>query len=144
MTQQEWDKRFIELAFVISKWSKDPNTKVGAVIVSSDNRLTSTGYNGFSEGLEESDQMWKRPIKYEYVIHAEVNALLNIRGRDAKDCTIYLTTHPCHKCLSNLVNAGIRRVVWKAPSEEWRNRWITPYKEIFDKYRELILMEEIE
>lgn len=71
-----WDDRFLELATVISSWSKDPSTQVGAVIVDDDNRVISIGYNGFPKGIKDDHRLSNRDLKYEMVVHAEANALL--------------------------------------------------------------------
>jgi dCMP deaminase len=111
-TQQQWDQQWITVAQVTSKLSKDPSTKVGAVIVSSDNRKLSVGYNGFAKGIVETADMWNiRETKYEMVIHAEENALLNVPF-DVKDCSLYCTHQPCHRCLIRIANSGIVKVVY--------------------------------
>ena len=110
--QIQMDKHFIRLAWVTGlNLSKDPRTKVGAVIVSEDTRQVSIGYNGFPRHLNEAPERWEKPLKYEYVIHAELNAIMNCPF-DTKGCTLYCTHQPCHRCLEHLVNAGIKRVVY--------------------------------
>ena len=76
-TTDQWNKHWMEVALVTSKLSKDPSTQVGAVVVTQDNRQCSIGYNGFARGIEETPDKWQRPTKYEYVIHAELNAILS-------------------------------------------------------------------
>ena len=105
------DSTYLQIAENISKLSKDPNTKVGVVILSSDQRQISIGYNGFVSGIEETDEKWERPIKYEYVIHAELNALL-FCPFDRRNSTLYSTHQPCHKCLQYIIQTGIKRVVY--------------------------------
>ena len=110
--QEIMDRHFLRLAWVTAlNLSKDPSTKVGAVIVTEDTRQVSIGYNGFPRGLDESPERWEKPLKYEFVIHAELNAIMNCPF-DTKGCTLYCTHQPCHRCLEHLVNAGIRRVVY--------------------------------
>lgn len=123
--EQVWDNRWLDVALQVATWSKDPSTKCGAVIVQPDNRIVSVGYNGFAEGVEDTDERWTRPEKYEWVIHAEMNAILNVRSRDMADCTLYITTQPCHRCLQHIINTGIKKVVWLAPDEEFVQRWIS-------------------
>ena len=71
-----WDCRLIELAKTISTWSKDPSTKVGAVIVDSNRRILSTGYNGFPKGIKDDERLENRDEKLEMIVHAEINAIL--------------------------------------------------------------------
>jgi dCMP deaminase len=107
----KWDNLFLNMAVNVSKMSKDPSTQVGAIIVSSDNRKMSFGYNGFVCGIEETDDKWKRPTKYNYVQHAELNAVINCPF-DKTGCTLYCTHQPCHRCLEMAAQSGIVRVVY--------------------------------
>lgn len=110
--KDKWNKHWIEVAVITSKLSKDPSTKVGAVLVTPDNRQCSVGYNGFASGVEEKQNEWSdRSIKYEMVIHAEENALL-FCPFEKKGCKIYLTHTPCHKCLIRLVQCGISEIYY--------------------------------
>ena len=106
-----WDDRFLELATVISSWSKDPSTQVGAVIVDDDNRVISIGYNGFPKGIKDDHRLSNRDLKYEMIVHAEANALL-FANAPVKGCTIYTWPfQPCSRCAALIIQAGIRRVV---------------------------------
>jgi dCMP deaminase len=109
--QLKWDKMFIKMAIVASEMSKDPNTQVGAVLVSNDNRKISFGYNGFVRGIEETKCKCEKPHKYQYVMHAELNAVINCPF-DTIGCTLYCTHQPCHRCLETIAQAGIRRVIY--------------------------------
>ena len=94
--QLQMDLHFLRLAWVTGlNLSKDPRTKVGAVIVTEDTRQVSIGYNGFPKKLAEHPERWEKPLKYEYVIHAELNAIMNCPF-DTKGCTLYCTHQPCH------------------------------------------------
>src|ERR1700692_2564953 len=97
MTRQEkWDKRFLELAQFISKWSKDPSTCVGAVIVDKDLRIVSVGFNGLPKGVEDTEErLNNRDIKIKIVVHAERNAILFART-SLVGCTLY--TFPFSSC----------------------------------------------
>ena len=112
----KWDKRFLELAAHVAGWSKDPSTKVGAVIARK-NSVISMGYNGFPACVpDHEDWLNDRPIKYQYVIHAETNAILNAgrEGRDIRGTTLYLSPlPPCCECAKLIMAAGIIRVVAK-------------------------------
>ncbi len=111
---KKWDLRFLDLAEMIGSWSKDPSSKVGAVIVDQDRRIVSTGYNGFPQRISDSeDRLLNRDIKYKLVVHGEMNALL-FAERSVKGCTLYTTPFlPCSSCASIFIQAGIKRVVSK-------------------------------
>jgi dCMP deaminase len=102
---------FINIAKEISKKSKDPSTKVGSVIVDAENRIISTGYNGFVSKNDESFMTFERPMKYHLTIHAEMNALLfakqNLNGK-----IIYITHSPCPDCLKHILQCGIREIYY--------------------------------
>jgi dCMP deaminase len=87
-SDKDWDFRFLELAASISKWSKDPSTKVGAVIVSSDKKIVTLGYNGFPRNVRDDHRLETREIKYDLIVHAEANAIIHAR-ESLWDCTIY-------------------------------------------------------
>jgi len=108
----KWNNHWMGVALLTSKLSKDPNTKVGAIIVTMDNRQCSLGYNGFAKGIDESYEMWNtREIKLEMVIHAEENSLLNCPF-ETNGTKIYVTHQPCHKCLIRMLQAGIKEVYY--------------------------------
>lgn len=117
---EKWDLRFLSVAKEVAGWSKDPSTKVGAVLVDDLRRIISTGYNGFPRGVEDLEHRYShRPTKYSLVVHAEANALLNavVLPRDA---TLYCTLHPCEECSKLIVQAGVRRIV--VPLESYEKR----------------------
>ena len=87
-----WDEYFMGIAMLAAKRSKDPNTQVGACIVSQDNIIISTGYNGMPKGCSDDEYPWDRvgeETKYPYVVHAELNAVLNANGRDLRGSKLY-------------------------------------------------------
>lgn len=108
----KWDRRFLNLAKLISTFSKDPSTKVGAVIVDSKNRLVSTGYNGFPRGVSDNEELLNdRDEKYIRIIHAELNAILFAR-KDLSGNTLYSWPfQPCGACASIIIQCEIARVV---------------------------------
>ncbi|OHC75876.1 MAG: hypothetical protein A3G18_02075 [Rhodospirillales bacterium RIFCSPLOWO2_12_FULL_58_28] len=115
-----WDRRFLDLAEHISTWSKDPSTKVGAVLTHTEKRrVISVGFNGFPAGIEDSEErLGDRAVKYEMVVHAEQNAIL-FAGRQADGCTLYVTPlAPCARCAVIIIQAGIVRVVAPKPDFE--------------------------
>ena len=115
-----WDEAFMMHAIVASSRSKDPNSQVGACIVDKKMRVLSMGYNGAPEMWDDDKFPWDRDHedptlnKYPYVIHAEMNALLNYKGdhKDLEGSTVYVTLFPCHECAKFLAQAGIKKVVY--------------------------------
>lgn len=111
-----WDKKFMGLANYIAKWSKDPSTKVGAVIVNSDKRVVSLGYNGFPQGVDDSVvERYERPAKYKYTEHSERNAIFSAArlGVSLVGCTIYCNYLPCADCARAIIQSGIVKVVYE-------------------------------
>lgn len=115
-----WDERFLHLALHVSRWSKDPSTQVGAVIVRPDRTIASVGYNGFPRGVVDDHRLHTREDKYPLVVHAEMNAVLNAR-EPLNGYTLYLWPLPCcSRCAVHIIQAGIKRVVAAFPAPE---RW---------------------
>lgn len=116
----KWDQRFLDVAQLVSTWSKDPSTKVGAVIVRPDMTIASTGYNGFPKYMDDSDFLYDhRETKYARIIHAEMNALLHLR-EPVKGYMIY--TFPmltCERCAVHIIQSGITRVC-SIKNDNWR------------------------
>lgn len=106
-----WSTYFMEIAKAVSTRSKDPMTQVGAVIVNKDNHIIGTGYNGFAPGYVEIPELWERPTKYDHVIHAEANALLNSLQSPA-GAKVYCTLFPCKECAKLLAGAKIKQVYY--------------------------------
>ena len=112
-----WDEYFMGIALLSAKRSKDPNTQVGACIVSEDNRILSIGYNGAPRGLHDDIMKWEREgsfldTKYAYVCHGELNAILNYRG-DLSGSKIYVGLFPCNECAKAIIQSGIKEVIYK-------------------------------
>ena len=112
-----WDEYFMGIAMLAARRSKDPNTQVGACIVSQDNIIISTGYNGMPKGCSDDEFPWERTgaeneTKYPYVVHAELNAILNANGRDLRDSRIYVALFPCNECAKAIIQSGIREIVY--------------------------------
>lgn len=104
----------MEMAELVATWSKDPSTKVGAVIVGSEGRILATGYNGFPRGIEDNESRYNdRHTKLLYVVHGEMNALYNAlqHGVDVNGATIYCTFPICSECAKGIIQAGIKKVV---------------------------------
>lgn len=125
--QYHWDKYFIDIADVVRSNSKDPNTKIGVVIVGPDREIRSTGYNGFPIGVTDTPERWERPLKYEYVAHAERNAidLAARHGASMKDCTLYMVAMDlaCNECAKTIIQAGIKEVVVFKYKENSDTKW---------------------
>ena len=111
----KWDKRFLSLAQHIATWSKDPSTQVGAVLVDNKKRVIGMGYNGFARGVEDKAIRYEnRPLKYQMVIHAEANALLNAVD-DVEGSHCYASQRPCAPCMALLIQSGISYIISPSP-----------------------------
>ena len=112
-----WDEYFMGVAHLSGMRSKDPNTQVGACIVSSDNKILSMGYNGFPSGCSDDDFPWEREgeeldTKYPFVTHSELNAILNYRGGSLEGTKLYVSLFPCNECAKAIIQSGIREVIY--------------------------------
>ena len=112
-----WDEYFMGVAVLASMRSKDPSTQVGACIVDNNNRILSTGYNGFPYGCSDDQFPWDREgtfsdTKYPYVVHAELNAILNAGGKNLTGSKIYVALFPCNECAKAIIQAGIKEVIY--------------------------------
>ena len=110
-----WDEYFMGVAMLTARRSKDPNTQVGACIVSPDKIIISTGYNGMPKGCSDDEFPWEREgeqTKYPYVVHAELNAILNANGRDLRGSKLYVALFPCNECAKAIIQSGVKEVVY--------------------------------
>ena len=112
-----WDEYFMGMAVLSSLRSKDPSTKVGAVIVSDEKKVVSIGYNGMPRYCDEDQLTWNKgeglDSKYLYVCHAEFNAILNTRhGEALKGCRLYVTLFPCNECAKACIQTGIKEIIY--------------------------------
>ena len=106
-----WDEYFMGVAMLAAGRSKDPNTQVGACIVSPENIIISTGYNGMPKGCSDDTFPWARTgeeTKYPFVVHAELNAILNANGRDLRGSRLYVALFPCNECAKAIIQSGVR------------------------------------
>lgn len=118
----KWHQRFIDLAQLVASWSKDPSTKVGAVLVDEKHRVLGLGYNGFPRGIADDPECLNhRPTKYALTVHAEANAILNAAPFELDGATIYCTHVPCTGCAKLIIQAGIKTVV--VPSGSFLHTW---------------------
>ena len=121
-----WDEYFMGVADLSGRRSKDPNTQVGACIVSEDNKILSMGYNGFPRGCSDDEFPWGKDeettdpysAKYLYVTHSELNAILNYRGGSLEGSKLYVTLFPCNECAKAIIQSGIRRIVYDSDKYE--------------------------
>ena len=110
-----WDEYFMGIAMLAARRSKDPSTQVGACIVSPDNIIISTGYNGMPKGCSDDEFPWGREgaeTKYPYVVHAELNAILTANGRDLRGSRLYVALFPCNECAKAIIQSGVKEVVY--------------------------------
>lgn len=124
---EKWDQRFIDLAKFVSDWSKDPSTKVGAVLVRPDRTVAAIGFNGFARGVVDHHERYAdRPTKYEMVVHAELNAILSAH-ENVDGYTLYVTPlPPCSQCAAAIIQQGIKRVVIVMKKDlpaNWAEKW---------------------
>lgn len=120
-----WDETWMEICEVIAKRSKDPKRKIGALIVNDEHKIISIGYNGMPNTRHgiDNDKIypWTKvgntpeDTKYAYVVHAELNAILNAasNGQSVKNCTLYVTYNCCNECCKAVVQSGIKKVIYK-------------------------------
>ena len=114
-----WDEYFMGVAKLSGMRSKDPNSQVGACIVSNDNKILSMGYNGFPMGCSDDEFPWAREgeeeldKKYLYVTHSELNAILNYRGGSLEGAKLYVSLFPCNECAKAIIQAGIKTIVYE-------------------------------
>lgn len=113
-----WDEYFMGVAYLSGMRSKDPNTQVGACIVSPSNKILSMGYNGLPVGCDDDTFPWNRESedpydnKYFYSAHSELNAILNYRGGSLEGAKIYVTLFPCNECAKAIIQCGIKKVIY--------------------------------
>lgn len=142
----KWDLRFLSLAKDIASWSKDPSTKVGAVIVDPNSKqIISTGYNGFPAGMDDSPELYaNRDIKLSRVIHGEINAILNAK-ESVRGATLYLWPFlSCDRCTVHVIQSGIKRVVSPVIPDELKERWADSLNKSISYYKEAgVEVEEI-
>ena len=112
-----WEEYFMGVAHLSALRSKDPNTQVGACIVSPENKILSMGYNGFPIGCPDDEFPWNRDgdelnRKYFYIVHSELNAILNYRGGSLEGARMYVTLFPCNECAKAIIQAGIAELIY--------------------------------
>jgi dCMP deaminase len=128
-SNEKWDRRFLEMARMVSTWSKDPSTQTGAVIVRPDRTIVSVGFNGFPKCMPDNPEWYaNREEKYSRIVHCEINAMIHASG-PMDSCTLY--THPfasCDRCVVQMLQAGINRFVAPEPTADALTRWGTAFE----------------
>lgn len=114
----DWNTYFIGIAYLSAMRSKDPTTQVGACIVNQNKRIIGIGYNGFPYGCDDATFPWQKEgaffdTKYAYVVHAELNAILN-SSENLMGATIYVTHFPCNECAKAIIQSGINKVIFSS------------------------------
>lgn len=125
---EKWDDRFVDLATFVSQWSKDPSSKMGAVITRPDLTIASVGFNGFAKNMDDDPELYQdRDKKYSRVVHCEMNALIHARS-SVEGFTLYTTSMCCDRCVVHMLQAGIARFVWPEPTPEVQSRWAEAFQ----------------
>lgn len=140
----DWDKRYLDLAEYISEWSKDPSTKVGAVIVDMDNCIVSLGYNGLPRYVSDlPERLENRDLKYKMIVHGEVNAMA-FAERSLRGCTLYTYPFmPCSNCAGQVIQRGITRVVsYVNDNPRWTEAFALTQQMFAEAGVELVLLEK--
>ena len=142
----KWDLRYMALARHVAQWSKDPSTKVGAVLVGVDRKKIALGYNGFPKGVKDDpSRLENRETKYVFTQHAERNVLDNA-DFNTVGATLAVTMHPCHECAKSIVSKGIFRVI--CPPAPDREPWKSSAKWTAEMFKEagveLVLTSDVD
>lgn len=122
----KWNRRYFELAKLISTWSKDPSKKIGVVAIGNKGQILSTGYNGFARNIPDSEDILNnREEKYKYIIHGEQNAIYNacLNGISLENSTLYIYGLPiCHECANAIIQVGVTKVMMQYQGDV-SNKW---------------------
>lgn len=122
-----WSSRFMDMAHLVSTWSKDPSTQVGAVITDDKHRIISVGFNGEPRGVLEPLTRERKLLR---TIHAEQNAMA-FAGRDLTGCRIYITHPPCAQCAAMIVQRGLAIVCYDV--RDLNNGYLERWKDSLDE-----------
>ena len=132
MTINKWDLRFLEMARLVSTWSRDPSTQTGAVIVRPNKSVAGVGFNGFPQNMPDAPELYaNRDEKYSRIVHCEMNALMFAKDDSVQGYTLY--THPfmsCDRCFVHMLQAGITRFVAPQATEEQLTRWAPAFERV--------------
>lgn len=135
-----WHDRYMKMAKEVSLWSKDPNTKVGAIAVGSKGQILSQGYNGFPRGIFDlEERLTDRETKYKYVVHAEMNVIYNATysGVSLDGAKLYVYGLPvCSECAKGIIQVGIKEVYVAQECIDLRPHWFESFQQTLDMFNE--------
>jgi len=135
----EWQRRYLDLAKHVSTWSKDPSRKIGAVAVGSKGQILSQGYNGFPRKIIDTEErLNNREVKYQYVVHAEMNVIYNatFNGISLDGADLYVYGLPvCSECAKGIIQVGIRSV-YILTEEKIPPKWIASWNHTRNMFNE--------
>jgi dCMP deaminase len=147
MQNNKWHNRYLDLAKSMSSWSKDPNTKVGAVIIGDKGQILSQGYNGFPRGIQDTEErLNEREIKLSLIVHAEMNAIYNATysGICLDNSTLYVYGLPiCSECAKGIIQVGISKIVIPSEFVELRKEWTESWHRSNKMFNEANIKVEI-
>jgi dCMP deaminase len=127
----KWTLRFLQMARLVSTWSKDPSTQTGAVIVRANKTVVSVSFNGFPQRMPDNKTLYDlREEKYSRIVHCEINALIFANGPVA-GCTLY--TYPflsCDRCCVQMIQAGIVAFVAPEATPDQLTRWGPAFEKV--------------
>ena len=139
-TTLKWNERYMAMAKEVAQWSKDPNTKVGAIAVGSKGQILSQGYNGFPRGILDCEGRLKdRETKYKYVVHAEMNVIYNATysGVSLDGAKLYVYGLPvCSECAKGIIQVGIEEVYVANECIDLRPHWFQSFQQTMDMFQE--------
>lgn len=137
--KHKWNERYLNLAYEIAQWSKDPSKKIGAIAVGSKGQVLAQGYNGFPRGIRHSpERLMNRELKYKYVVHAEMNLIYNAsyNGTSLDGSTVYVTGLPvCSECAKGLIQVGVLQVIMPK-QDNTPEKWMESFeltKQLFEE-----------
>ncbi len=142
----KWDRRFLELAKLVSTWSKDPSTQCGTAIIRPDKTIVSVGFNGFPRGMDDNPELYlDRGAKYTRIVHSEMNAILQSK-EEVKGCSLFVYPFlTCDRCAVHIIQAGILRVVAPICPPDKAERWSESFNFARNFYKEAgIIVSEVE
>ena len=136
----KWNQRYMAMAKEVAQWSKDPNTKVGAVAVGEKGQILSQGFNGFPRGiLDTFERLNDRETKYQYVVHAEMNVIYNATysGVSLDGAKLYVYGLPvCSECAKGIIQVGISEVYVAQDCIDLRPHWFESFQRTLDMFSE--------
>jgi dCMP deaminase len=137
---KKWNERYMAMAKEVAQWSKDPNTKVGAIAVGEKGQILSQGYNGFPRGILDSpERLNDRETKYQFVVHAEMNVIYNATysGVSLDGAKLYVYGLPvCSECAKGIIQVGIKEVYVAQECLDLRPLWFESFQKTMSMFQE--------